>query len=336
MRDDDRMLDLRAPEFGSGVIGVCDICGERQAVIVLTKERFRLCVIDFLNKSWLKTERKPTSPAPVYRTERVVFETTAFGSPTSAPALAFSPTKVVRRPAVLVAPDTFGITTTVLDAAIRLAREGFEVLVPDVGKTDGLGPSFHLALRAGALGGGLPVRGAKTARLVRLYEDALRVLLGREMVDPGRAGVFGTSYGGSLALALAAESTQVRAAAVAYPIPLRPVEVARLVTAPTLVIGGARDRVARLAARQLREQLPSGTFLEVAGVRHRFLARDLRAYDLVRAEEAWTEIVRFLKEKLVPPAPRPPVAPVKFPAAAPPPPPAVAAAPAAPVPGPSA
>jgi hypothetical protein len=29
MRDDDRLLDLPAAEFGSGVIGVCDICGTR-------------------------------------------------------------------------------------------------------------------------------------------------------------------------------------------------------------------------------------------------------------------------------------------------------------------
>ena len=61
MRDDDRLLNLTDAEFGTGVVGVCDICGTRQAVIVLKKERFKLCVLDFLNKTWLKTDKKPGS-----------------------------------------------------------------------------------------------------------------------------------------------------------------------------------------------------------------------------------------------------------------------------------
>lgn len=314
MRDDDKLLDVPDPEFGSGVVGVCDVCGVRQAVIVLEKERFRLCVLDFLNKSWLKTERKPTAAAPVYRTERVAFETTAFGSPRSVPALTFTPTKVVRRPAVLLTPDLYGITTCVLDAALRFAHDGFEVLVPDVGKTDGLGAAHHLALRAGALSGGVPVRSAKVAQLLALYGDGLRALGAREMVDPARLGLFGASYGGSLALALAAENTSVKAVAAAYPMPLKPATTAELVTAPVLLVNGAKDRVARLAAKPWTTHQPPATVVEAAGARHHFLARDLRAYDLARAEEAWGTIVRFFREQLIPPIPKPPTAPLKFPA----------------------
>ena len=324
MRDDDRLLGLPDAEFGSGVIGVCDVCGVRQAVIVLTKERFRLCVIDFLNKSWLKTDQKPTAPVPVYRSERGSFETSAFGAPREVPALTFSPTKVVRRPGILIAPDTYGVTTTVLDAALRFAHEGFEVLVPDLGKTDGIGPSHHAALRAGALAGGVSVRNAKVAQLLALYADGLRTLGSREMVDPARLGVFGTSYGATLATALAVERTDLRAVAAAYPMPLRPKEAVRLVGAPFLVVLGSRDRAARLAAAAWKAELPKIELVELDGVRHHFLARDLRSYDLVHAEEAWAAIVRFFKQALFPPAPRPPAAPVKFPA------PATASAPAAP------
>ncbi len=314
MRDDDRLLDLPEAEFGSGVVGVCDICGVRQAVVVLTKERFRLCVLDFLNKAWLKTDRKPGAPLPLYRTERIRFPTTALGGH-DAPALAFSPTKVVRHPAVLVTPDTFGITTTVLDAAIRFAREGFEVLVPDVGKTDGVGFAHHAALRSEAvLRGGVSVRSPRSAALVALYGDALRHLLEREMVDTGHAGLFGTSYGASLAVGLAAETTRLQAVSLAYPRPVRPREAARLVTAPVQLVYGSRDGVARRAVGELKANLPTASVVEIEGVRHHFLARDLGAYRLVRAEEAWEAIVRFLKEQLVPPAPRPPPAPVKFPA----------------------
>lgn len=331
MRDDDRLLDLPEAEFGSGVVGVCDICGVRQAVIVLTKERFRLCVLDFLNKSWLKTEKKPSAPVPLYRTERVTFETGARGG-TPAPALAFSPTKVIRRPGILIAPDVYGITTTVLDAAIRFAREGFEVLVPDLGKTEGIGASTHLAMRSGTVArGGVPVRSARVRSILRLYGDALRALAARELVDPARLGVFGSSYGGSLALALSAEETRLRAVALAYPMPVAPATLPGLVTAPVLVALGTRDRAARLASEQIVRALPSATVVSFDGARHHFLSRDLRGYDLLRSEEAWASIVQFLKDRLVPPAPRPPAAPVKFPA----PPATPAAAPTAPAPAPS-
>lgn len=313
MRDDDRLLDLPAAEFGSGVIGICDICGARQAVVILTKERFRLCVLDFLNKSWIKSDRKPGAPAPLYRSERIAFETGALGG-RPAPAIALTPAKIVRHPAVLIAPDIYGITTTVLDAAIRFAREGFEVLVPDLGKTEGVGLPQHLALRAGtALRGGVPVGSPQVRSLLALYGDALRHLLARDMVDPARAAVFGTSYGGSLAVALAAQNTRLGAVALAYPLPVRPREVASLVTAPVLVVHGARDRAATRAARELVETLGAHppTVVRLPGARHHFLARDLRAYSLPRAEEAWDGVLRFLKQQLMPPPPRPPAPPVR-------------------------
>ncbi len=315
MRDDDRLLDLPAAEFGSGVIGVCDICGVRQAVIVLTKERFKLCVIDFLNKTWIKTDKKPGVPAPLYRSERIWFETRAT-SAGKAPAIVLSPTKIVRHPVVLITPDTFGLTTTLLDGAIRLAREGFEVLLPDLLKTGGFGGLEHASLRVGGtLRGGVPVDTGRPARLVALYEDALATLRGREMVDPGKSAVFGTSYGASLALALAARDTKLGAIALAYPMPVRPADLARLVTAPLLYVGGSLDRPgararAQLAAAAAEVRVPFEYF-DVPGARRDFLSRDLGAYDLPRAEAAWSRIVGFLKQQLMPPPPRPPPPPVK-------------------------
>lgn len=308
MRDDDRLLDLPDAEFGSGVIGVCDICGERQAVVVLQKERFRLCVLDFLNKTWIKSERKPSAPAPLYRSERVWYPSDAVPAG-KAPAIVLTPTKTIRHPVLLVTPDTYGLTTTILDAAIRFAREGFEVLLPDVGKTEGIGLGHHAALRAGkALRGGVPAASTRVANLVALYRDGLRYLAGREMVDPNRAAVFGVSYGGALALALAAESTSLTAVAVAYPVAVAPAGLSALVTAPLLVVRGASDRTSAKAERQLRER-PTGAatrFVTLPGARHGFLARDLRAYDLKLAETAWAEIVAFLKARLMPPPPTPP------------------------------
>ncbi len=314
MPDDDRLLDLPDAEFGSGVIGVCDICGRRQAVVVLTKERYKLCVLDFLNKSWLSTEKKPGVPAPLYRSDRVSFSTGATGSGT-APAIVLTPTKVVRHPVVLVVPDVYGITTTLLDAAIRFAREGFEVLVPDLGRTEGFGPSLHLTTHGGAwLRGGVPITSAGVQRLLALYRDALGYLFTRPMVDPAKAAVFGASFGATLALALAAEETRLQAVAIAYPRPSRPREVGRLVTAPVLGVVGSRDAAGEKALSDLKgavEGAANLTVVEIPGARHGFLSRDLGAYEVEAAESGWAELVKFLKVRLMPPPPRPPPPPVR-------------------------
>jgi len=335
MRDDDRLLDLAEPKFGSGVIGVCDVCGTRQAVVVLSKERFKLCVLDFLNKTWLKTDKKPGAPAPVYRSERVWFDTTV--APAGrAPAVVLSPTKVVKHPVVLVTPDIYGITTTLLDGAIRFAREGFEVLIPDLLKTTGVSSAGHLATRGEArFRGGVPVESKRVAERVRLFSDALDYLRGRDMVDPARSALFGTSYGGSLAVALGARDTRLAAVALAYPMPVRPAGLPKLLTAPVLMLGGTNDRMAQLARAQF-EDAHSGVsfeFLGMGGARHHFLARDLGSYDLEKAEEAWSYLIAFLKRQLMPPPPKPPTPPAKPAApAAPPPAKPPSAAPAAAVP----
>jgi carboxymethylenebutenolidase len=316
MRDDDRMLDL-PEEFGSGVVGVCDICGTRQAVIILQKERYKLCVIDFLNKTWLKSDKKPGAPAPLYRSDRIFFDTRCAPGG-KAPGIVLTPTKLVRHPVVLITPDIYGVTTTLLDAAIRFARDGYEVLIPDVGKTNGVGPGHHLALRTSALRGGVSPRSKRILSLINLYSDALGYLRTREMVDTGKSAVFGASYGGSLALALAAQDSRLAAVALAYPQPVTPPDLGRLITAPVFFVGGTADPGSEKSRLQLEAVRgpggpggPSVEVMSVPGARHGFLARDLSAYDLAQAEAAWARVQGFLKGILAPPPPRPPQPPVK-------------------------
>ncbi len=331
MRDDDRMMDL-PEEFGSGIVGVCDICGVRQAVIILRQERYKLCVLDFLNKTWLKSDKKPGAPAPLYRSERVWFPTDA-ATTGKAPAILLTPTKVVRHPVLLITPDVYGITTTLLDAAIRFARDGYEVMIPDVAKTDGIGAAHHVALRTGArIRGGIPMRSGRVVDLLHLYTDALAYLRGREMVDPAKSALFGASYGASLALMLASQDTKLTAVALAYPQPVAPPDLAKLVTAPIVFVGGSRDGVAKKSWEQIRSSgRPASAraeHIELAGVRHDFLARDLSAYAVGPAESAWTQVQSFLKQLLLPPPPKPP-APPGLKAAPPSPPPAGAPPPKA-------
>jgi len=329
-KDDDQLLDL-PPVFGSGIIGACDICGTRQAVIVLSKERYKLCVLDFLNKSWIKSDKKPGAPLPPYRSDRIWFPTDSTRSG-KAPGIVLSPTKAVKRPGVLITPDIYGITTIVLDGAIRLAKEGCEVLIPDVAKTDGISPAHHLSLRAGvSVRGGIPTSARRVEELVELYGDALTFLRSRELVDPARTALLGVSYGGALAIALAARDTRLAAVALSYPMPVRPDNLSGLISAPLLYVGGERDRVSEKSRRQIAAaQLPSNKvpaqFMVLPGVGHNFLARDLSAYDLRAAEAAWNRVVAFLKKQLFPAPPVPPV---------PPPKPAVSASATAPPPKPA-
>lgn len=315
MRDDDKLLNQENPEFGSGVIGVCDVCGVRQAVIVLQKERFKLCVIDFLNKTWVKTDRPPGAPLPLYRSDRVWFETDAVPG-RRAPAITLTPTKTVRHPVVLICPDLYGLTTTLLDGAIRFAREGFEVLIPDVGKTTGVGLLHHAAMHKGVMvRGGVPIESKSVKQLLNLYTDALEFLRQREMVDPAKSAVFGTSFGGSLALALAAQDQKLGAVALAYPAPMHPPGVARLVTAPMLVVSAAADKRAEKARAQIEEARSApGAMIEtvvIPNARRDFLARDMPSYDLAMAEKAWTQILGFLRQRLMPPPPKPPAPPIR-------------------------
>ncbi len=329
-RDDDRLLADTGLSFGSGVIGICDVCGRRQAVIVLQKERFKLCVIDFLNKAWLQTTAKPGAPLPLYRSERVWYPTDATPEG-KAPAVLLTPTKQVRHPALLVTPDIYGLTTSVLDAAIRFAREGFEVLLPDIGKTSSVGPRDHLTLRVEArFRGGVRVDAPRTTHLLHLFRDALDHLRGREMIDPEKSGVFGLSYGGTLATILAGGDRRVAALAVAYPTPLRPAEYLRVLTAPVAFVDAGADPVSRASRAQFESaRVRDGlaiTFFDRPGARHHFLARDLRSYDLAAAEAAWNDLTGFFRQRLMPPPPRPPPVPLRT---AVPVPPAAAPAPSA-------
>ncbi|MCI4355162.1 MAG: dienelactone hydrolase family protein, partial [Thermoplasmata archaeon] len=292
-------------------VGVCDVCGHRQAVIVLQKERFQLCVLDFLNKTWTRPGLTPSAALPPYRSERLWFPTGAAPGG-KAPAIVLTPTKLVRHPLVFMAPDVYGLTTSVLDGAIRFAREGFEVFLPDVSKTIGVGPSDHLALRVGArFRGGVPLTAPRIVHLRRLYSDGLRYLRSREMVDPTKTALVGTSYGGSLALALAAEDPDITAVVVAYPVPVRPSDQLRLINATTLFVHAGRDPVSRRSRAQF-EAIGPGIDLQFAdfpSAKHHFLARDLGAYDLASAEAAWGQMVDFVKAKLLPPPPKPPTPP---------------------------
>ncbi|MGI0068483.1 MAG: dienelactone hydrolase family protein, partial [Thermoplasmata archaeon] len=174
----------------------------------------------------------------------------------------------------------------------------------------------------GRFRGGVDISAKPIARLVRLHQDALDYLRARDMVDSTKSAVFGTSYGASVALAVAAQDVQLGATVLAYPAPTQPAGLATLVTAPTLFVNAQADPVSRKALAQFSavrtDMKVPFELAEFPGTRHDFLSRDLAHYDLPSAEAAWAQIVSFLKRVLMPPPPRPPAPPLRSTAPTPP------------------
>ncbi len=306
------MLEGPSGEFGSGVVGVCDICHQRQAVIILSKERFKLCVIDFLNKAWIKTEAKPAAATPPFTSSREYLPTRAVPGG-RAPVVVLTPTKLVKRPSVLVVPEVFGLTTQVLEAGVRLAHEGYEVILPDFAKTPGVNLMTYAKLRGyRMLFDSVPVSQTRREPYLRVLEDCRLYLRSRPMVDPTHFGVLGISYGGALALAYAAQTPEVETVALAYPFMIRPAGWLQSLKAPVVAVYGAGDNVAAPSLLLLREAAQRYGFpfesLVLPEVRHHFLNRDSKAYRLPEAELAWTRLMAHMKAGLQPPkvVPTPP------------------------------
>ena len=318
MTDADLLLTLPDLKFGSGIVGVCDVCGKRQAVIVLQKERFKLCVIDFLNKKWIGSPApSPGSRAPLFRSERVWFPTTAVKAG-QAQAVVLSPTRVVRHPGVLIAPDVHGLTTAILDGAIRLAQQGFEVLLPDVNLAGTFGPPQLFATRSGvwARNGVLALLGRREAR-VGLYLGRAGGPAGPSDGRPGEVRHPRPLLWRGARGRVAARDQKLGALVLAYPVPVSPPEWLPLVTAPVLLIAGRRDRLGQKARGRFVAHFPKDRFesFDPGNVGHDFLARDVGAYNLRAAEASWKRIGEFLGGRLFPAPPKPPTPPV---AAAPP------------------
>jgi carboxymethylenebutenolidase len=305
LTDEDLLLETPSGEFGSGVVGVCDICHQRQAVIILSKERFKLCVIDFLNKAWVKTEAKPAAAIPPFTSSREYLPSRAVPGG-RAPVVVLSPTKVVKRASVLVVPEVFGLTTQVLEAGVRLAHEGFEVILPDFAKMPGVNLLTYARLRGyRMLFDSVPVSQSHREAYLRVLDDCRRYVKSRPLVDPTHFGVLGISYGGALALAYAAQTPEVGTVALAYPFMIRPASWLQSLKAPVLAVYGSEDNVAAPSLILLREAAQRYGFpfesLVLPGVRHHFLNRDLKSYRLPEAELAWARLMAHMKAGLQPP-----------------------------------
>ncbi len=324
MTDEDLLLDHPEEAFGAGVVGPCDICGVRQAVIVLSKERYKLCVLDFLNKSWIKTTAAPAAHTAPFTSSTHFLPTRAVPGGV-VPVIVLSPTKEVKHPSALVVPEVYGLTTQVIEAGVRLAHEGYEVAIPDFVRIHGMNLWTWAKLRSSkVLLDRVHISQSSRGRAYRLMEDCRKLLLSRPLVNPDRQALVGMSYGGSLALGYAAQTPSISGVAVAYQYMIHPESWLQYLHCPVFVVAGGSDPkvgpsldAMRLAASRYGVNL--GTMI-VPGAGHHFMSRVHSTYRPELAETAWTRMMSFVNHCLSPPVPkmppRPPVLPPLHPPAA--------------------
>jgi dienelactone hydrolase len=170
----------------------------------------------------LNTEAFDGEDAGSYRRTRIVFDV----EPTmSVPAYLLVPhDRVAPGPAVLAVhghgpgkDEVCGLTATnENDYAHRLAERGYIVLAPDLrcfGERADWNPPDKYACDLNLVHA-LVVGANPLAQNLWDLARALDLLAGHPLVDPSRLGVAGLSYGGTLALFLAALDSRVRAAVV--------------------------------------------------------------------------------------------------------------------------
>lgn len=160
-------------------------------------------------------ELTPIEHCDGYRVSRVVFDAEAT---MSVPALLFVPDGVGEdaRGAAVLAVHGHGTTKETIEYAPRLARLGAVVLAPDLrgfGERADWTPDDHYHCDVDLVNGVL-VGTTPFAQNLWDMARAMDVLQSLEFVDGDRIGVCGWSYGGTVALFLAAWDERVRAALV--------------------------------------------------------------------------------------------------------------------------
>lgn len=237
----------------------------------------------------------------------------ADGSPAEMPvfiARPQGPTRV-RRPALLLIQEIFGINPHIQDVVQRFAAQGYVVVAPDLFYRSGHWHSFtYEADQREAI---KPMLGLLTEELVMGdVTAALDFLAAQPDVDPDRIGVVGYCYGGRISLLTAMRLPErVKAAALYYggglvtDQPDAPVNRVGSIRCPVIGFYGALDKHIPQAQVERLEQA-----LTAAGVNNEIycypdadhgFACDARAsYGARAAQDAWQRTLRLFEAQLGP------------------------------------
>ncbi len=206
----------------------------------------------------------------------------------------------VKRPAIIVVQEWWGLNDHIKDVGRRFAQEGYVAIVPDL----------YSRLGNPVVPNSNPDQAGKLMSALK-QEDGLKDLQATiaylktvPEVDAGRIGVTGFCMGGSYALMLPCVSPDIKAAVPFYgqvPSPDTPLQQ---LAGPVLYIYGEEDGwitkadVQRLANALTKYNKP-GEVKTYPGAPHAFF-NDTRkdVYKPAEAKDAWARAVAFFKQHL--------------------------------------
>ena len=198
-------------------------------------------------------------------------------------------------PGVVVVQEWWGLDEHIKDVARRFAAEGFVALAPDlyhgeVTREPNQAQKLMMSLNMG--------------QAVKELVKATDYLASRTETGGRGIGAIGFCMGGGLALNLACESTQIRAAAPFYGVNPAPIERVRNLRGPLLAIYAENDAFAgESVRRELEQALEAGEIpheiVVYPGAQHAFF-NDTRSevYDRDAAADAWRRVLSHFRQHL--------------------------------------
>jgi len=219
-------------------------------------------------------------------------------------AFVSAPADGTARPAVLLLMEAFGLTAHIRDVALRIAREGYVVLAPDLYHREPGQRTFSYdevdeamqAMHRLDLAGGLE----------RDLRAALAALAARPDVRAERIGVTGFCLGGGVTFFCAVALSDLVAAAAGFygMVPNEWLEKVDAIDVPLLLFFGGLDpfiplgRVAQIKAR-LAEAGKDARIELYPEADHGFFCDERDSYDAPAAEDAWRKLTAFFRAHLV-------------------------------------
>jgi carboxymethylenebutenolidase len=259
-----------------------------------------LTILNLLNSKTLFFSNSNNKRNNVPSAQTEVMITTPDGQ---MPAYLYTPTEPNRKPAVLLLMEAFGLTQHIRDVALRIANEGYVVLVPDL---------YYRELPDNKFG----YDEVEQARSMMFRLDfgqpmtedlraAIAHLKSQPNVDSNKVGVTGFCLGGSLTFLCACLfSDEIAAAAPFYSVVLDEwLDTVANITVPIYLFFGGVDpfipleRVQQIESR-LKELERDYQLKVYPDADHGFFCHERSSYNPSAAEDAWGELIEFFTQHL--------------------------------------
>jgi carboxymethylenebutenolidase len=198
-------------------------------------------------------------------------------------------------PAVVILHEWWGVSDHMKDLTRRFAKEGYAALVPDLYSRMG-----H-KVTADAAEAGKLMSALSSQQVLRDLNAAMKFLKQQPGVDPVRLCAIGFCMGGTFAITLALQNSDIKAS-VAFYGKVPPVESFKYQLCPILYHYGAKDgwvtkQEVDILSQGLRQYRKPGEVVTYPEAGHAFF-NDTRpdAYRPTESAQAWQRTLRFLAQ----------------------------------------